>query len=193
MEWKQMRLQNIRTAVLATALVVGLGGQAFAALITGTLSLDGADSFTANSISFTNPANIGGASGSLALLSTCTGCVTMSNFNSGSTNFQVYTATNNGLTTTLTLNSATFSETTVGGFTTLQIFGTGTATETGFDSTPGSYLLTTQSGGASTVTFSSTTVATPEPSTWAMMILGFLGVGFMAYRRKNRSAGLRLA
>jgi hypothetical protein len=31
-----------------------------------------------------------------------------------------------------------------------------------------------------------------EPSTWAMMILGFMGVGFMAYRRKNRFA-FRLA
>jgi uncharacterized protein (TIGR03118 family) len=31
--------------------------------------------------------------------------------------------------------------------------------------------------------------AVPEPSTWAMMILGFCGLGFMAYRRKqNRSA-----
>jgi choice-of-anchor C domain-containing protein len=30
--------------------------------------------------------------------------------------------------------------------------------------------------------------AVPEPSTWAMMILGFVGVGFMAYRRKNRFA-----
>ncbi|MBA2399451.1 MAG: PEPxxWA-CTERM sorting domain-containing protein, partial [Bradyrhizobium sp.] len=28
--------------------------------------------------------------------------------------------------------------------------------------------------------------AVPEPSTWAMMILGFAGVGFMAYRRKTR-------
>jgi PEP-CTERM motif len=27
--------------------------------------------------------------------------------------------------------------------------------------------------------------AVPEPSTWAMMILGFFGLGFMAYRRKN--------
>ena len=26
----------------------------------------------------------------------------------------------------------------------------------------------------------------PEPSTWAMMILGFFGVGFMAYRRKSQ-------
>jgi hypothetical protein len=33
--------------------------------------------------------------------------------------------------------------------------------------------------------------AVPEPSTWAMMILGFLGLGFVAYRRKNGT--LRLA
>jgi outer membrane lipase/esterase len=29
-------------------------------------------------------------------------------------------------------------------------------------------------------------VAVPEPSTWVMMILGFAGVGFFAYRRKNQ-------
>jgi hypothetical protein len=29
--------------------------------------------------------------------------------------------------------------------------------------------------------------AVPEPSTWAMMILGFLGVGIMAYRRNNKT------
>ena len=28
----------------------------------------------------------------------------------------------------------------------------------------------------------------PEPSTWVMMILGFAGVGFMAYRRKSKPA-----
>jgi hypothetical protein len=32
----------------------------------------------------------------------------------------------------------------------------------------------------------------PEPSTWAMMILGFFGVGFMAYRRKSQTS-LRFA
>jgi hypothetical protein len=35
--------------------------------------------------------------------------------------------------------------------------------------------------------------AVPEPSTWAMMILGFAGVGFMAYRRRNNNAMLRAA
>jgi hypothetical protein len=30
------------------------------------------------------------------------------------------------------------------------------------------------------------TPAVPEPSTWAMLLLGFAGVGFMAYRRKSK-------
>jgi PEP-CTERM motif len=30
----------------------------------------------------------------------------------------------------------------------------------------------------------------PEPSTWAMMLLGFAGVGFMAYRRKSKPASM---
>jgi hypothetical protein len=28
--------------------------------------------------------------------------------------------------------------------------------------------------------------AVPEPSTWAMMLLGFAGMGFVAYRRRNK-------
>jgi hypothetical protein len=41
-------------------------------------------------------------------------------------------------------------------------------------------------------TYSDTTFseAVPEPSTWAMMILGFAGMGFMAYRRKSNSASM---
>ncbi len=31
--------------------------------------------------------------------------------------------------------------------------------------------------------------AVPEPSTWAMLILGFAGVGFLAYRRRNKTGG----
>jgi hypothetical protein len=32
--------------------------------------------------------------------------------------------------------------------------------------------------------------AVPEPSTWAMMLLGFAGVGFIAYRRKSKPASV---
>jgi hypothetical protein len=38
------------------------------------------------------------------------------------------------------------------------------------------------------VTLASNTSAVPEPSTWAMLILGFVGVGFVAYRRKSQSS-----
>ena len=34
------------------------------------------------------------------------------------------------------------------------------------------------------------TAAVPEPSTWAMMILGFCGLGFMAYRKQRGSFGV---
>jgi hypothetical protein len=40
-------------------------------------------------------------------------------------------------------------------------------------------VIDAQTGGVSAV---------PEPSTWAMLLLGFAGIGFMAYRRKNRPA-----
>ena len=37
------------------------------------------------------------------------------------------------------------------------------------------------------------TAAVPEPSTWAMMILGFCGLGFMAYRRKQNGSAFAAA
>jgi PEP-CTERM motif len=40
--------------------------------------------------------------------------------------------------------------------------------------------------------FTAAISAVPEPSTWAMMILGFFGLGFMTYRRKAKPI-LRLA
>lgn len=35
--------------------------------------------------------------------------------------------------------------------------------------------------------------AVPEPSTWAMMIFGFAGVGYLAYRRRNQATALHVA
>jgi|ERR1700733_2393307 hypothetical protein len=43
------------------------------------------------------------------------------------------------------------------------------------------------------INYEGMTAAVPEPSTWAMIILGFVGVGFMSYRRKQTGAALRLA
>jgi hypothetical protein len=43
------------------------------------------------------------------------------------------------------------------------------------------------------VTATTGVTAVPEASTWAMMMLGFLGVGFMAYRKRSAGKQLRLA
>jgi hypothetical protein len=32
--------------------------------------------------------------------------------------------------------------------------------------------------------------AVPEPSTWAMMVAGFAGLGFLSYRRTRRNGGM---
>ena len=51
----------------------------------------------------------------------------------------------------------------------------------------------TGSGNTGPVGALTLTTAVPEPSTWAMMILGFVGVGFMAYRRKQNGSALSVA
>jgi hypothetical protein len=57
--------------------------------------------------------------------------------------------------------------------------------------TPGTYAYTwspspSAADGSLTVVVSSGTV--PEPSTWAMMLLGFVGLGFVGYRASRRTA-----
>jgi PEP-CTERM motif len=49
---------------------------------------------------------------------------------------------------------------------------------------PGTFVGTL---GTLTITDAVTT-AVPEPSTWAMMLLGFLGLGLMTYRRNSKTA-----
>ena len=60
---------------------------------------------------------------------------------------------------------------------------------TGLPSAPvfltGSFTLINPFFGNGNLTISPVVAAVPEPSTWAMMLLGFAGVGFMAYRRRS--------
>jgi PEP-CTERM motif len=46
-------------------------------------------------------------------------------------------------------------------------------------------------GGTVTYTFTPAVPTVPEPSTWAMMLIGFVGLGYAAFRRKARLSGWR--
>jgi PEP-CTERM motif len=70
-------------------------------------------------------------------------------------------------------------------FTTLDPFGQLAPSLADPNATINDYLLA--------VEFAPQVAAVPEPSTWAMMILGFCGLGFMAYRRKPNGASFRIA
>ena len=53
--------------------------------------------------------------------------------------------------------------------------------------TPGTYEWTWGSGANQNFTLVIGTVV-PEPSTWAMMLLGFAGLGFVGYQSRRRTA-----
>ena len=55
----------------------------------------------------------------------------------------------------------------------------------------GSFSCYNQSAGAIRYVGTGIASAVPEPATWAMLVLGFIGVGFVAYRGKRKNSGSR--
>lgn len=56
---------------------------------------------------------------------------------------------------------------------------------------PGDYGVVVWADGAEDKTSMGVlSVSTPEPSTWAMMVLGFTGLGFAGYRSSRKTAGV---
>jgi PEP-CTERM motif len=96
------------------------------------------------------------------------------------------------------LNLITFNGDSANSFTGAQLLG---LSDTGCQQDPacnrfvefsGPITSFTLSSGNNSFEVDSFTTAVPEPATWGMMILGFLGIGFMAYRR-NAGRAFRLA
>ena len=93
-----------------------------------------------------------------------------------------YFANGGTITEDVSLNSSSFKSFSFSGFIDLSSV-TVTTTSPGY----------TGYAALDNVKFTEFTAAVPEPSTWAMMILGFAGIGFMAYRRKQNGPALRVA
>lgn len=156
------------------------------------LSLNGSDTFTASAtafdITFLNPANIGGTSGSFqtafgvvppAIDNVVTMIASLTNL---STNFQLYTATVGAVTSTLTAGAISAFQFTPGTIPSLDVEGTGTLSLTGFSSVAGDFTLTTQGPTGANITFSETSVAqgVPEPTSLGLLSTALILLGMTA-------------
>lgn len=187
-----MRTLPIAAALLGTALVASPAAFAGPIAAGSEFNVFGPASFSATTITFTRLASSDGNTGSFAGFGSCLGCVTMTTpltynpFTPG----QIYTAMNNGLTATFTITSNLITKID-NNFLTIE--DAGTATLTGFDTTPGIWRFSAQNG-AVTGSFSATTLVNPdpppiaEPAALGLLALGATLIGVASVRRRRAGA-----
>jgi hypothetical protein len=195
------KLSRFGTAsVLAAGLAICVASvPASAATITGQLSLTGLANFNSTSIDFTGASTLIGLGGSFQELSPTNGVsatATSVTFTAQGTS-QLYTAltsvtdlgcgsgcifsvVSNGDTATFDLSTISVTDTSG-----LVVIGTGTANLTGFTSTPGTFVLTSQGTQGTNISFSTSVFPTPLPGALSLFA-GGLGVFGLLSRRKKR-------
>lgn len=182
-------------AAVAAALVCGAAA-AWSAPITGEISINGPDNYTATQVNFTGPGNLQGESGSFLVLGTCTTCVTMAASLTASSTETLFSVTNMGHSSSLMIqapNTFVFNPNSNPALDALDVSGSGTLNLDGM-SVAGVYSLTTQGpistpGEVIDVTFSATAVPvpTPEPSAISFLLTGVAAMLGLRYWRRRRS------
>lgn len=147
----------------------------------GTPCLQAGGTFCTNAAGVVVIAGTSGVGAALPNGATTFGSLLLSISGTGQTEQLFPTNAGNGLgslspPTSLSLSSTSLSTLGFSAFSVLNPTLTFTVSDTDRTDNSGSFALSQAGAGV------------PEPSTWAMMILGFAGIGLLAYRRRNRLA-----
>jgi hypothetical protein len=182
----------MRNILLAATLfgMLPIAAQALPSIGAGdTLNVVGNATFDGVNVLFTTPSNLVAGTGDYAALGTCTSCVVVNTpleYNPFTNLANLFVATNNGLTATVSLTSQVDPPTVVGND--LALNDDALLTLTGFAPTLGTLEVTiNQATGIASGSFSATAqgVSVPEPPAVGLLSLGICGVmlGWRQWRR----------
>lgn len=182
---------NLLTKVLSVgAILIGSAPFALATSITGSIGIGGTDTFTQNSINFTNPGLVLATSPSFSSFMFRYATLGSFKFDSSSTGTTLFTTTN------AMGDVLSFVITGITGFgpapnvvaDNVAVTGTGTFYDTapGFTWTPGTFSLTTSTTGLTTFQLNGTaTPPVPEPSSLILLGTGLLSAAGTLLRKRR--------